>query len=237
MKKIIFFLLSMGSLLAVAQTADEVIKKYTAAAGGLEAFTKIKTAKITGTIDMQGLSLPITKQVINGKAVRMDVEAMGKTIITAYKNGKGWSQNPLQGDTKPTAATADELINYKTDCKLATPLMDYKAREHQVELSGQVDVEGIKTFKIKLTSKDDGKATNYYISTDDYMLIKSDEVIEMQGKQITTENWYADYKEYKGAKFFMNIQQKANGQVIQTITYKKIEPDVTIDEKIFDMPK
>ena len=43
------------------------------------------------------MDLPLTVQIINGKAVRSDVEAMGKSIINSYKDGKGWKINPFTG--------------------------------------------------------------------------------------------------------------------------------------------
>src|SRR5690349_6879570 len=176
MKKLFFALLGLAFVSANAQTADEVIQKYAANLGGLEAFNKVKTAKITATYTAQGNDLPMTIQIINGKAARTDVqvEAMNTSIIRCYKDGKAWTQNQFAGTPSPTEVTGADLATYKSQSMMASGLMDYKARGHQVELAGQEDVEGIKTYKIKLTSKDDGKLTNYYISTKDYTLIKSD---------------------------------------------------------------
>jgi hypothetical protein len=237
MKKLLFALLGLVFLSANAQTIDEVIQKYSANLGGLEAFNKIKSAKITANYNTQGMDLPMTIQIINNKAARTEVEAMGSAVIRAYKDGKAWTQNPFAGIATPTEVTGAEVADYKSQCMMASPLMDYKARGHQVELLGQEDVEGVKAFKIKLTSKDDGKPTIYYISTKDYSLIKTDSERELQGQNVTVEIWYSDLKDYNGAKFFMTKTQKVNGETIQTTTFSNIELNATIDEKIFDMPK
>ena len=205
--------------------------------GGLEAFNKIKTAKITATYNTRGSDLPMTIQIVNNKASRTDVEAMGSAVIRSYKDGKAWTQNPFAGITTPTEVTGAEVNNYKSQSMLASSLMDYKARGHQVELLGQEDVEGIKTYKIKLTSKDDGKLTTFYISTKDYTMIKTTSDQEMQGQTVNVEVWYSDLKDFNGTKFFMTRNQKMNGQIFQTTTFTNIELNVTIDEKIFDMPK
>jgi hypothetical protein len=237
MKNIFFILLSFGFYAAAAQTADEIIQKYTAAMGGLDAFNKIKTAIFTASFDAQGNEMPMTIRTINGRATRTDMDAMGKTVIRCYKEGKAWTQNPFAGINSPQEVSGNELNDFKAQSMLASPLMVYKAKEHKVELVGQVDVEGIKTFKIKLTSKDDNRVTNYYISTTDYTLIKSDTEREIQGKKLTVETWYSDLKEFNGAKFFMTRSQKIDGQVFQTTRFTNIELDAAIDEKIFDMPK
>jgi hypothetical protein len=236
MKKLFFLLMGFAFLSASAQTVDEVIQKSSANYGGLEAFNKIKTIKMSGTLTTQGMDLPITIQIINGRATRTDVEAMGSQVIRVYKDGKGWIQNPFAGAATPTDATAEDLADMKQQTMLASALMDYKARGHQVELVGQVDADGGKAFKIKLTSKDDGKVTTYYIKTSDYTLFKMESDREIQGQTVTIETVMSDPKDFNGAKFFMNRVQKINGEDFQSIKFDTITLNVAIDEKIFDKP-
>ncbi|NOT51933.1 MAG: hypothetical protein HOP10_11735 [Chitinophagaceae bacterium] len=235
MKKLLFAVLSFATISVNAQTADEVIQKYTNNLGGLDAFTKITSAKITGTYSTQGQDLPLTIQIINGKGVRSDVEAMGMMVTNVYFNGKGWKINPFAGATTPTEVTGNELNDIKAQASLANQLMDYKARAHQVEMQDKETVEGIETYKIKLTAKEDGRVTTYYISTKDYTLIKSATAREIQGQEMDVESFYSDLKEFGGVKFFMMRDSKIEGQVFQTVKYEKIELNVTIDEKIFEM--
>ncbi|MDP4262269.1 MAG: hypothetical protein Q8941_07030 [Bacteroidota bacterium] len=237
MKKLFFIFLGFAFLSAGAQTVDEVIQKYAANLGGLEAFTKIKTAKMSGTFSAQGNDLPMTIRVINDKACRTDLDFSGTSVIRVYNNGKGWTQSPFGGSPVPREATTTELNDFRPQCRLASPLMDYKSRGHQVELAGQEDTEGVKAFKIKLINKDDGRTTYYYIKTDDYTLIKTSTGREINGQTATLEVLYSDLKEINGAKFFMTRMQKMNGEIFQTTKFSTIELNVPIDEKIFDMPK
>jgi hypothetical protein len=237
MKKILFVALSMAVISAQAQSADEVIHKFSANMGGLDAFNKITTAKLTGTYSTQGNDLPLTVQIINGKAMRTDVEAMGQNVTNVYYNGKGWKVNPFAGVSVPTEVTGSELNEFKMQSSLASQLMDYKARGHKVEMKGEELVDNIKTFKLSLTNKDDGKETTYFISIADYTLIKSVTSRDIQGKSTDVESFYSNPKEFGGVKFFMTRDSKIDGETFQTVTYEKIELNVPIDEKIFEMPK
>jgi hypothetical protein len=234
MKKLFFALLSLAFVSVQAQTVDEVIGKYAAAMGGLDAFNNIKTLKMTGTVSVQGMDLPITVQIVNGRAMRSDVEVMGSSVTNAYKDGKGWKINPLAGISSATEVTGTELAGFKAQTMLASTLMDYKARGHQVELQGQEDVEGVKAYKIKLTSKDDNKVTTYYISVADNTMIKSVTSQEMMGEQHDIETFYSNIKEFKGAKFALTRSQKVEGQVFQDITFNQVELNIAIDDKVFD---
>ena len=202
--------------------------------GGLNAFKTIKTVKMTGTATIQGMDLPLTVQIINGKAIRNDVEVMGQFVINSYKDGKGWKINPFAGATTATDMTDAELLDFKNQSTIANQLMDYKTRGHKVELLGQEDTEGVKTYKIKLTNKDDGKVTTYYINAADNMLLKHATTREVQGQEMQIENYLTDTKEFNKVKFAMTRTQKMNGEVFQIIKMTAVELNVPIDEKIFD---
>jgi len=234
MKRIFFAILLLAFVSTNAQTADDVIQKYSKAMGGLAAFNAIKTMKTTGTITTQGVDLALSSQIINGKAVRTDVQAMGQSVINSYKDGKGWKINPFAGVTTVTDMTPEELIDFKSQSMIASQLMDYKARGHKVELQGQEDVEGIKTYKIKLTTKDDNKVNTYFISVADNIIIKSVSTRQLQGQDLEIETFYSDIKDFNGLKFPIVRTQKMQGQVFQEIKIATIEFNVPVDEKIFD---
>ncbi len=234
MKKLLFAVLCVAMLSANAQTADEIIDKYAANLGGLAAYNKINSAKLTGTYSIQGNELPLTIVIINGKAMRSDVEAMGQAVVNVYHNGKGWKVNPFAGATAPTDVTGTELNDFKIQSYLAPQLMDYKSRGHSVELVGKETIEGVETYKIKLTNKDDGKATTYNIAVKDYSMVRSVTTREIQGQQMEVEAWFSDLKDFNGVKFYMTRESKIEGQVFQSVKYDKIELNVPVDEKIFE---
>lgn len=216
-----------------AQSADEIIQKHAASMGGLETLNKVSTYKTTGTVTTQGNDLSITIQVINGKAMRSDVEVMGQSITTVYDNGKGWTINPFSGSSDATDITGSQLTDLKSQTSLASNLIDYKNRGYQVESDGQEDVEGVKCFKLKLKNKDDGKTTTYYISTTDYILVKVVGTREIQGEEVEIETYYSDLKDFNGIKYFMSRIQKMNGQVLSEFHVDKFEVNVPVDEAIF----
>jgi len=233
MKKIVLALMAFAFIVAHAQTADDIIQKYATAMGGLENFKKIKTAKLTGTASAQGNDFPITVQIINGRAMRTDVEAMGQAVINCYKDGKGWKINPFAGATTATDVTGEELNEFKNQSFLTSQLMDYKARGYKAELSGQEDVDGTKAYKIKLTT-DDNKTDTYYIDPATYMLIKFTGTRNVMGQDMDLETYFNDVKDFSGIKFSMSRVVKTGGQTIQEVHFDKVELDVPVDEKIFD---
>jgi len=233
MKKILILLFAFVFIKAHSQTVDEIAQKYANALGGLDNFKKIKTAKLTGTASAQGNEFPITVQIINGRAMRTDVDVMGQTITNAYKDGKGWKINPFAGAPTATDATPEELNEFKIQGSLASQLMDYKDRGYKVELLGQEDVNGVKTYKIKLTA-DDNKTTTYFIDANTYVLVKTIGVRNLMGQEMELETFYSEVKDVGNVRFSMMRSVHSGGQTLQEVHFDKVELDVPIDEKIFD---
>lgn len=233
MKLFLTSLLGLILFSVQAQTVDEIVQKHAATMGGLDAMNKVSSYKTSGTLTAQGNELPVTTQVINGKSARFEVEVMGQSIITVYDNGKGWTINPFTGATEATEISGTQLSDYKSQAFLASNLADYKNRGHQLESAGQEDVDGVKCFKLKLTHKDDGKITFYFINAADFVLIKAASKREMQGEEVDVETYYSDLKEFNGIKYFMSRIQKMNGEVFSEMHMDKFELNVPVDEAIF----
>lgn len=233
MKLLLTSLFGLFLFTAQAQTADEIVQKHAATMGGLDAINKVSTYKTTGTVTAQGNDLPVSIQVINGKAMRNEVEVMGQSVIMVYDNGKGWTINPFTGATEATDITGAQLTELRSQAFLASNLVDYKSRGHQLESAGQEDAEGVKCFKLKLTNKDDGKTSFYFINATDYTLIKALSRREIQGEEVEMETLYSDLKEFNGIKYFMTRIQKMNGEVFSEMHIDKFELNVPVDEAIF----
>jgi len=237
MKKILLPLLSIFFLSAQAQTADEVINEYGAVMGGLDAFARVTTAKITGTLNSQGRDIPLTTQIVNGKSMRSDLVVGEQSVHSVYDNGTGWKINPFANAPTATDVTGSELVTFKAQASLANNLMDYKKRGHKVELLGSEEVDGTGTYKIKLTSKEDGKVTTYFISSTSYLLVKSVAKREIAGTEYDAETYYTEMKEIGGLKFCMHFTTKIMGKVFQEVKYSAVELNVPIDENIFVKPE
>ena len=96
-------------------------------------------------------------------------------------------------------------------------------------------MDGITVQKLKLTSKEDGRITTYYINAATSLVHKSVTKREMQGQEFDFETYYSDYKEFGGIKFAMSRSQKVEGQVVQEMNMEKVELNAAIDESIFKM--
>src|SRR5665647_3248338 len=228
MKKLNIGLLAIAAIISVqsinAQTADEVIEKYETALGGKEKLMSLKSVKMTGNINVQGLDVGVTVTIVHGVGSRNDifVPGMGEgfQIINATK---GWDFLPFQGQTSPEQISADQLKSSQGLLDLQGFLVNYKEKGSEVELLGKENVAGAECYKLKLTSKL-GDMYNLFIDTKTYYRVKSITKTKTPNGEVDVETSYSDFKKTDEGYVFPFSQTIARG----TITFSAIEINLSL---------
>ena len=220
-----------------AQTADEIISKHIQAIGGKDKISQVKTLYLEGAMQVMGNEAPTTTYVINGKALKSEVNFNGQKIIQVVTDKSGWAVNPMQGQSDPTPLPDDQLKAAQEELDLGGQLFNYAAKGYKVELLGKEDVNGSSTFKIKVTSASATQNT-YYIDATTYYIDKTVTVASVNGQSAETSSVYSDYQKTDVGyvipyKTELTLPQ---GFTLTTIV-KKAELNKEIDPTIFDLPK
>ena len=230
MKKI---LLSITLLFAVAfsvsaQTADEIIAKYIDAIGGAEKWSKIKSIKLEGQVEVQGLAIPFTMQGIQLKGQLVDAEFQGNKIIDIITPTGGWSQNPLAGKATMSPMTSEELKSKLDDLDIQDAFVGYKEKGSTIEFLGKDEEDGNEYFKIKMTTKNDNVKT-YFFDTKTYLIYKEESIVKQQGQEMKAAVKLLDYQTID---YGVKMPFKSDQGMMIMVT-KKITVNPVIDESIF----
>ena len=116
------------SLNIQAQTADEIIEKYITAIGGKEKWKQVKSMKVNGFIEVQGIKINFTQQAIHNVGVRVDAEFQGQKIIDITTPTKGWSQNPFGGRSSLQPISEEELKQKLDELDIQDEFIDYASK-------------------------------------------------------------------------------------------------------------
>jgi outer membrane lipoprotein-sorting protein len=94
-----FLFLSLVSIEAYSQTADEILEKMIEAQGGKKALEAIKSTTLSGSMQIIQMNITgsLTMSQKEPNKVRVDVEMMGMTFTQAYDGTTAWSTNPQTG--------------------------------------------------------------------------------------------------------------------------------------------
>ncbi len=217
-----------GAFTAKAQTADEIISKHMAAIGGLDNWKKVKSMKMTGSVNAGGTELPVTITTVAGKGSRMEFSISGMTNYTIITPTKGWGYFPVQGQTKPEALPEEQVKEGQDQLDIQGPLVDYKTKGNKVTYVGKDDVEGTDCYKLKIVYAS-GKEETMYIDASNYYHIRSVDKVKANGKEMEQTVNYSNYQKLpEGIVFPMTIES-GNGPV----ALKSVEINKPVDESIF----
>jgi outer membrane lipoprotein-sorting protein len=220
---------------AAAQTVDEVIAKSFEARGGLDKLKAIQSIRMTGKMTMGPMEMPMVIETKRPASIRLDVTVQGTLAVQAYDGTTGWAISPM-GTGLAERVPPEAAKQMAAQADMDGPLVDYKAKGHQVELLGKEKVEGRDAFKLKVTKKDGG-VEYYFLDAQSWLPVRFEGTQTVRGTEIEGEGLIGDYKEVAGFLWPHFIQNGAKGRPEkQTITIEKIEINPAIDDARFEMP-
>ncbi len=231
-------LLVLGaSLLASAQTADELIAKNIAAKGGLEKIQAIQTLRMTGNLDAGGFKAEVGQENKRPNLVRETFSLQGMTNVSAYDGSAGWAVRPFGGKKDPALLGEDDMHGLLLDSDLEGPLVNYKAKGNTVEYLGMDTVDGDDAYKLKVTLKN-GDILYYYLDPDTCLEIRKEMQVFIRGSVREFAAEMGSYKPVGGVMFPFSIASgpKANPDNWATTTYTSIEVNVPLDDADFAVP-
>ena len=240
--KLLKVLLSLLFVISISgkifsQDADEIVNKYVNAMGGLDKIQAIKTIKLKGKVTAGGMDIPFSEICKRPLMVVMESTIQGMTMKQVYDGTQGWMINPFMGKKDPDLMSKDAEKAIKRNADFEGQLINYKDKGSKIELIGKEDLEGSQVYNIKLTDKDND-LTNFYIDADSYLLVKQNDKIKVDTKEITAESILSNYKQVNGVLFPYSIESKSpdNPMGNAKIVVDSIEINMTVDDSIFKMP-
>ena len=145
--------------------------------------------------------------------------------------------HPAHGQPAARADARGDAKDLENQADIDGPLVDYKAKGHQVELVGKEKVEGTDAWKLKVTLKS-GDVRYVYLDADSYLEISN----ESQAHDPRQRGRARDHdRRLQGGgrrcSWPHSIQSGAKGRPEkQTITFETIELNPAIDDARFKMP-
>ena len=211
-----------------AQTADEIIGKYITAIGGKDKWTQVKSMKVNGYIEVQGIKINFTQQAVHNVGVRVDAEFQGQKIIDITTPTKGWSQNPFGGRSSLQPISDEELNQKLDDLDIQDEFIDYAAKGSSVEFLGKDEEDGNEFYKIKMVTKTKNESV-YFFDVNTSLIYKEEKTVKQQGQEMKLVTKMFDYKTLP---FGIKVPHKSE-QMGQILVSDKIEINPAIDENIF----
>jgi hypothetical protein len=237
--KVLFTLIFVISISGriFAQDADEIVNKYINAIGGLDKIKAITTIKLTGKVTAGSMDIPFSQICKRPQMVLMESTIQGMTMKQAFDGTQGWTINPFMGKKEPDLMSKDAEKAIQRNADFEGELINYKDKGSKIDLIGKEDLEGSQVYNIKLTDKNND-ITNFYIDAESYLVVKQNDKLKFDTKEISSESILSNYKPVNCVMFPFSIESKSPDNPLgdAKIVVDTIETNFPVDDNIFKMP-
>lgn len=227
-----------------AQTAEEIVDTYLETIGGEDAWTAIKSIKMSGKANTQGMEIPMTMYSKAPGKQRVDINFQGQTLTQmAFDGETGWGVNFMTMEAEKW--NQEQSTMAKASMDFPDPFLNYAEKGYSISLEGEESVEGTDCFKIKLTRKPvmvDGKEEEnfsyHFFDKETFVPIMQQDFAKAgPTKGMAQETYFSDYQEAGDVYFPYTMTTKINGQTAATISIEEIELNAEVEDKLFDYPE
>jgi hypothetical protein len=221
-----------------SQTVDEIVARHVDARGGRDKIKALQSVRMTGRIRAGGgREASVVREVSRPGLIRLEFTVDGVTNVFAFDGAHGWQVSPSFGSFEPKALAAggEELATEQAD--IEGPLVDWKAKGHQVELVGRETIDGREAYDLKLTLKG-GAVLRDSLDAQSFLQVRRRVTRTVRGVSVEVETTYGDYREVGGLRFPYAIDTAARGRARHLeVTVEKVELNPVLDAGRFRMPE
>jgi hypothetical protein len=236
-------LLSSGIPLPTATAADdtlpkaeEILDRHIEATGGKEAYAKITSRRITGTLSMPAQAMEaqllLVQKPPNMRRLEISMKDMG-TLLQVCDGKHAWEVNERSGS--PRLLEGDEAQTALRNA-VFQPDLHWRELYDHVETVGVEDVDDKPAYKVVLASEGGEEITNYYDKQSGRM-VRSDRTIDTPMGSMTIQSYPGEYKQIDGIWLPTSSRQVvAEMNMKREFKFQKIEHNIDLPEGAFEPP-
>jgi hypothetical protein len=213
-------------------SVEDLQKRYLEAMGGEAALSSLKSLISRGTVEIAGLDQPGKVEVYEkapGRTLTRMVIA-GSEMLEGCTETSAWEKDPdgvksLQGD---------ELRDAVRNCAFLD-VQDLKRTYTSLKIAGKAR-QGDTEFYLVDALRSDGVNDVLTIDARTYLLTMVVTPRLIEGKRVPVPALLGDYRSVGGVKL-PHLLRSRIGDVTMAIRLSTIEPNATIDDKMFEPPR
>ena len=235
-------LLCLPAFADAEMTLEELLAAHYEAIGGLEAWAKVDSIRLRGTMTMgQGIEAPTVMIKQRPDRMRLEFKVRGTTGIQAFDGETAWIVMPFVGIVDPEEVESDRAKSLMEQADFDGPLVDYENKGHRIDLAGLVEVEGASAHQLDVTLAN-GEVRQFFLDAESYVVIKTTGTTRVQGVAVEFETAISDYKpvgepELMVPHSFASGPKGPAGAESQVIRITSVEVNPELADDLFTMPK
>jgi hypothetical protein len=221
---------------ASAMTVNDVVRRYLDARGGIVKLRSVQTLRLTGTMELPGVSAPFVLELKRPSRMRTEFTVEGRKGVRAWDGRAGWEQLPLPGE-RPRPMGPDEAAEARAQADVdLSPLVDAEAKGYAVELAGPDRLPSGDTWRLVVRGGDEPPRT-MHLDARTFLVVQTVDRRRLEGKEVEFVTEVGDYRSVGGLTFPHRIEVGPRGSTErQRLVVRTVEVNPPLDDARFAMP-
>ena len=240
-------------------SADEIVSRYIAASGGLQAWQQVQTIAFSGKMQagsgdrpplpspvlrrgarpqitepapVSQLEVPFRMDLKRGRKTRLEIDFAGQTAVQIYDGTSGWLKRPYLNRTDYQPYSPEQAKVAADQSDLDGPLVDYAKKGTVLELAGAEKVDGRDNYKLKLTLKN-GYSFHVWIDGQTFLQTKMEGTPRrLDGQMRPVEIYMKDYRSVNGLKIPFVLETRVSYLAPRAKQAQIITETITVENAV-----
>jgi hypothetical protein len=221
---------------ARAQTVEDVVRRYLAARGGIEKLRSVQSLRLTGTMELPGVTAPFVLELARPGRMRTEFTVEGQKGVRGWDGRNAWEVLPLPGEKARLMSPEDAAeARAQADVDLS-PLVDATAKGYAIELVGRDRLPGGDTWKLLVRGNDVPPRT-LHVDAKTHLVVQTVDTRTVEGREVEFVTEVGDYGTEHGLVFPHRIEVGPRGSLErQTLVIHSVEVNPALGPSRFAMP-
>ena len=211
--------------------AKEIFANYNKAIGGHEAFAKVQSLHMLGSMDVQGMTASVATYTSrpNKMLMTITIDQFGE-MKQGFDGTVAWAMNPMAGATLVEGEALKAAKDGADFDNLFRDVADFKS----AETLEKATIDGKECYKVKTVRASNGSEATECFAVDTHLLVSTTQTQQSMEGPMQTTTTIKEYKEFEGFKFPTQLLvSMPAGEQLMSIS--KVELN-KVDAAVFALP-
>lgn len=221
--------------------ADKILDRHVKETGGAEAYKKLKSRRIVGAVEAKMGSHPAHEVSIEIRAKapnfwRLDVTSDVISMTRVCAKDHAWESRGDEGVRELEGAEKTQSL----EDAVFYPMRSWRKHYAKVETLGVKKIDDRDAYEVQVDTRGGQQILHYY-DKESGRLIQTNRTVERSSGELKVETKLQAYEKFDGVwvptKLHQQLDMPGVGKGEQKWTYKEIEHNVDVSDKLFIAPK
>jgi hypothetical protein len=214
--------------------AEEIIERHIFESGGFSAYERLKTQKITGTLEFLSRNMEARTETLSAGDGRyyqsVDIPGLGKQ--EEGSDGRVfWERSPILG---PRAKPRNNLTGLGMTLD-AAEVIGWRYLVGEVRTEARETIDGHECYRVLVRGRNGSQQSIRWYDRNTGLLYRTNVSYKTEMGDVPTVLTYQEWRTVAGLKWPVRIHMEVSGQELR-FTAAEVSLNGSINESVFDLP-